>query len=809
MTWAAAAWYFAPLLMALLGVSVVFVHPLLVGTVIPGDRAFLPSARVLLPTSWTDAGAALDALRGSGATLVLPLSDRVNRGTVWGYYGVDDLVARVSDRPAMFLLPGGYYEPDGSATDLMRTAETALEHGDQRAFNGAMDALGASYLAIRTDTTAAYGRNRAFANAASLLAAARRMSLRSGGSFDNVEIFVIPDADLFDSANATVQVGAVQGTPRERATALAATLLDAGTVITPAATSLDRGDGIAWVPRADETGYAALMQPGTYRAGAVPLGPALWRVSSRGRTVLLDPADRAEVNGQSVLLPGSLRLDGHLAPFALLVRGPADSTTSGAFVRLSGDTVLQAEAGASVTLMTAESDPINFNDARVGDCANADGLPGEATSGMQAASSINGVSLIAPVGSACVAMGVPIPNVVGGHRRWRLSADYDSSDIGAARTCLWLVALSRCADGSRVVSALAHDHIDVVIDAFDDALKGARLILAADHSGPAGDPTTTVRFSDVRLSPVDAEGRAVTLPAAAADPVSTEVDLSDSGMSLSAGNNVGRLIGRFDLPGDDCNRYDDTPSNVAAVDLPGEPAPAFELSADRHTACVSASVAVTSGLRDLTLNFSYRASGPEVARVALVQVDSGRAVTTERLEATSSWKPHTFRIKVPPPAEGSTDQYRLYLYADGPGPGAERRNVSAAFRGVRMSPSTSFAIVVLPASDSSTHVAVRGIDDRFVAMQADGDAVLVFRQAFADGWSLDGLPPGVTARHIEVDGWANGWLVHGIDGRSLVLHVRYRHAALVALSVWSLLVVLLVAVLCTDWRRVRSNRVPT
>jgi hypothetical protein len=131
--------------------------------------------------------------------------------------------------------------------------------------------------------------------------------------------------------------------------------------------------------------------------------------------------------------------------------------------------------------------------------------------------------------------------------------------------------------------------------------------------------------------------------------------------------------------------------------------------------------------------------------------------------------------------------------------------VTTAYRNVRLTTASPFAFAVLPAASDArgdVHAAeVRGLDGRFVAVTSDHDVIVTFQQAFATGWSLDGLPAGATAEHVEINGWANGWRVHGLDGRRVVLHTTYRGEALVAFAVWSVLVVWFVALLCTDWPR--------
>jgi hypothetical protein len=789
----------------------VFVHPLLIGTVIPGARASRPSARVALPGSLREAGRTLDVLSGAGGALVLPLPDRVNRGTTWGYYGIDDLIGRLTARPALTLLPGAYYEASGAAPDLMRTAETSLARGDKAAFVGSMRALGAGYLVVRTDVTPAYGIGHDFTDWRSIVAAAWQMGLRSVTSFDQLMLFAVPEAGAYAVGTHTVQVNAAVGTDPLRATALAAPLLGTGVSIADRATALSSGTGVAWAPHADEAGFATTVQPGRYRVGVVPLGPALWRASVSGRSVTLEPADRAEVDGRSLLVRTGRSITGRRPPFALLVRDPSDAQGRGDVVSLGGDTVVQAGAGATVTLLAAEAPAFHFDQAKVGDCS-VPGLPSDPTPGMQAVATINGVDISTRKGAACVSMPVPPSDELGGQRRWRFTVSYDGTAPSALRVCLWLESVSRCAEATSMSADARRGSIDSVIDTSGESLTGARLLLAVDHVGIDGDPATTVQLRDATLAPITADADPVAFPPAASPPVTVRVTAADTGLSLSAGNSLANLLGRFDLPGDDCNRYDDIPANVSATNLEGEAAPAFSLSADRHTACVSAPVSVGPGIGDLTANFAYRSERSGVARVALVDTTTGRPVATQRLDATSFWAEHQFRFTLP---VGGVHAYRLTFYADGPGQGQGRRQTHADFRSVRLSPSTSFAIAAVPdptntpttTTSDTVSATVRDLSHGYLAVHADADAVLVQHQAYAAGWVLDGLPGGVTSERFVADGWANGWVIHGLNGRSVVLRIRYRDDPVGPLAIWSLPLALLVALCCTDWSRLRSNRV--
>lgn len=788
-----------PVLGGLLLASVVFVNPLLLGTVIPGERAFLPSARVSLPQSWVEAGAAMDALPGAGATLVLPLSDSFHRGTTWGYYGVDDLVSRVSRRPADQLLPKGYFEPNGAAPALMREAESALANGDRTTLVGAMRALGTSYLAIRTDTTTQWGTNREFRDDNFLVAAATRLGLRKVGSFEYVEVFALPPSDRFGSASREISLISDGRSDANEMMAVASASLDANTIIG------ERGDtGTAWVPAPGNGGLAVSLPSGNYVSRVVSRGPALWRATARGRNVQLVPADTAEVGGVSMLDDTPLTLKANRTPFAMLVANDPGNQAARLMVPLQGPTNVQLAAGASVSLLTLAPSILDLSDSPVQRCNAADGLPQGAPpvgSGLSAATTTDGVTLTAARSSACVAETVRLPQPVEGHRRWLLSGSFESNQSGAARVCLWSSELEQCLPGSRVQRSDEQGDFRQLIDTTAD-LGELTLVLAADHLVPVGDPATVVSFAGIELSPIQEADDPVTVPAPLGAAPVTKVD-GNKPLVIGIGNDIGNLLGAMSYQVTDCDAYDDLPAKVTADSLSGEPAPAVRLSADRHSACVAAPLSTEPGVRDIVATFDYQSSSATAARVALVDAVSGEVVASRRLPASTFWTAQQVRWTLPSPGVAGEESLRLTLYAEGPRLGASAASVTAAYRNVKVTTVNPFAFAVLPVAPSGdvADAEVRGLDGRYVAVTATDDVIVTFQQAFASGWSLDGLPAGATAEHLTADGWANAWRISGLDGRSVVLRAVYRAEGWVAYAVWSVLLVWVMALLCTDWQR--------
>ena len=788
-----------PVLGGLLLASVMFVYPLLLGTVIPGERTFLPSARVSLPQSWVEAGAALDALPGTGATLVLPLSDSFHRGTTWGYYGIDDLVSRVSRRPAEQLLPQGYFEPTGAAPALMREAESALANGDRATLEGAMRALGTAYLAIRTDTTTQWGTNREFRDDKVLVAAATRLGLRNVGSFEHVEVFALPPSDRFGFATREISLISDGRSDANEMMAVAATSLDTHTVIG------EQGDtGTAWVPAPGNGGLAVSLPSGSYVSRVVSRGPAMWRATTRGRSVELVPADTAEVGGVSMLDDTPVTLTANRTPFAMLVANDPGNQAARLMVPLRGPTNVQLAAGASVSLLTLAPSILDLSDSPAQRCNSADGLPQGAPSvsaGLSAVTTTDGVTLTAARSSVCIAEAVRLPQPVEGHRRWVLSGSFESNQSGAARVCLWSSELAQCLPGSRVQRRDERGDFRQLIDTTAD-LGELTLVLAADHLVPPGDPATVVSFTGIELSPIQEADDSVTVPAPLGVAPITEVD-GTKPLVIGIGNDIGNLLGPMSFEVTDCDAYDDLPAKVTAASLSGEPAPAVRLSADRHSACVAAPLTTEPGVRDIVATFEYQSSTATAARVALVDAVTGEVVASRRLPASTFWTAQQVRWTLPSNGNGGDESLRLTLYAEGPRLGAPTASATAAYRNVKVTTVTPFAFAVLPAvpPDAAAGAEVHGLDGRYVAVTATDDVIVTFQQAFASGWLLDGLPDGATAEHITANGWANAWRISGLDGRSAVLRAAYRGEGWVAYAVWSVLLVWFTMLLCTDWQR--------
>jgi arabinofuranan 3-O-arabinosyltransferase len=778
-----------------LAVAVVAVgHPMWTGSVLQGERGGatrLPPERVAVPASWVRAGGWLDDAPRPGSVAVLPLSPFYQQGTSWGYYGVNDLVGRVSRRPALNLLPGGYYEPAGSVPELLGALQAALAAADGRAVVRLMDALGVAYVAVRTDLTTM--PTLPTADGAELLrAAARSPLLRVAAVFDHVTVLetveparratrrVLPvPADLPDDRLADVVAVSPDDVALIRSDAVAA------------GTGPATATATAWLPTGGATGSVASVGAGTTMVTTRSRAPLIWEVTTTppgpdgARTLGLRLRSTLHVDGEDLVpaAPTDVAVDGD--PVAIEVDGRVVPLAA------DGPTLLAAEPGEPVGVLVAgaggdvtEAAPAS---GELGNCNDLrrDGLGG---SGISAAATPRGLELRASADSACFAAAVPATPELDGARLWSVRGEFARLAGGSTRVCLWLPAASRCASGTPPAFDDRAGRFEFVAAAHaDEDVTGARLVLYAEHRAGVDGPPVTTRFRDVRVAAVHRSSAGLTVPTALRAPLRLERH-TDGEARLSADRELtADLLGPVPDRVEDCNDYDDAPATDNGLSLRREgtgPDAVIELSARRHSACITVPVEVPPGVRHVTLDLEYRTTGPG-ARWCLRNGGSP-CVERESLRPADRWQRRTVDLVLPDHDRVRTPgAVRLHLYADGAGagtpPGAPR---TVRYRRVSVRPTYPLVGVVVPDPATATHVAVA-------------------RTAFAAGWTPDPAVAAVAGRHVVVDGWANGWEVP--PGTDAPPRPRFGPDRLVALAVWSLPVVLVAAVTASARGRRRTR----
>jgi arabinofuranan 3-O-arabinosyltransferase len=711
---------------------VAFAHPLYTGSVVPGDRPTLPSAQVAVPADWENAGKWLDVAPNAGSVLVLPLSEYYQRGTTWGYYGVDDLVSRVTSRPALFTLPGGYYEAAGVSEELMRVAEDAVASGDKRAAQGAMRALGVAYLLVRTDVDPSWGFERRFRDGDMLRDRAENMFSSDGGAaFDLLSIFAVSQ-DVSTDASRVVPVS--EGLSEERRADISASL-PAGTV---AVGESDTG-AWAWVPDVRERVGEFANDRGAHYASVVLHGPMLLEA----KVVDDDQGWRVELRNLSSMDVDDVQLFDWSRSVVSQER-PAALSVAGRTVLLGPDPVrFEADPGALIEVFV-ETDPVLFTQAdvdAVGNCNNPDGVSLE-TAGISAVLNNTSVVLRAASGAACVAMLAPSPTEVGGERLWVLRGSFERVAGAVTRFCVWLPAEGACVGRASREFASSTGSFDEMIAATDGAdTTGAQLFLYAD-APQNGAGSAEVTFSDVRMLSLKS---AAMIDVRVVPDAPVLLDLAaGSTAALPEPTALDSLLGPFQSTAENCNRYDDRPdaeTGVRVSPLDGDLNP-FELSAVWHSACVSARLDGAAHLSALTLDFDYRTSSKGTGRWCVQAAGTPGCVASGSLPSTASWKQVTAKFVLEPKTftEQASGELKLFLYADATGPQDTAPNPTrVAYRQVTVAPTYPVSFVAVPASDKQT--------------------VVVLRQSYGNQWQVSGVRSG--ADHVVVDGWANGWLVRG------------------------------------------------
>lgn len=139
--------------------TIIYPYPLWTSTVVTGSGDFPPS-RVKLPSEFHAAADAIESSQGDGKVLQLPLLDYHQILTSWHYYGTDNILQRLIERPVIKPEPSGYFGASNSFTTLARLAEEAIVQGDNARAGRLLEALGVSHVVVRNDFLQLDGHDR-------------------------------------------------------------------------------------------------------------------------------------------------------------------------------------------------------------------------------------------------------------------------------------------------------------------------------------------------------------------------------------------------------------------------------------------------------------------------------------------------------------------------------------------------------------------------------------------------------------------------------------------------------------------------
>jgi arabinofuranan 3-O-arabinosyltransferase len=731
----------------LLVASIAYPWPLWTGSVISNNPPF--QGHVQLPSDWRALADEINASAPSGKVLLLPQSGYYQVPTTWGYYGSDVIVRQLLRLPVVQSEEGGYYADLPGYASLLASIQAALVNGDTAAVPPLLRSLGVSYVIIRRDLSTDYP-NRYFEDPHRLegtLGATPGIQLVR--SYSVADLYKVNDAAGFiDSVSTVLRTPADDSVDLLRSSLVGS--LGAGEATT--ATSITF-DGVAR-PLLGPPAHATFQADGPVLLARRLVGKQFYELSvaMRDQRSFLEVQDatKVSVDGTVVASP-PVEIPIGSASVRLVNLG-------GSLVNLDGSsTLVPAYPGVHISAfgrsLVRRQEP-SFVDG-VFDCHHYDArsleqvgigafpLPRQPGPAFR---------LTASAHSACVKTE---PVDVKANTVYFVGLDQQTVAGSPARLCVWEHGPNRCAPLAPL-SASASWQTEAQTFIPDAGTQTVSLFLYADQTA-LGTQTTTeyrrIRFGALRLV------GSGTIPVTPAQP--TRVDVSQGEHHALIETPLSTTTTPFSAVGD-CHRYDDRTiedSGIAAFPLPDEPQPAVRLQAQAHSACVTATVSpALPGVR-YALHVEYRTERAQRARLCLLQVGPNTCVPTPQLPATDRW---TVLNQDFVPQPGTTG-LRLFLYAEASANDGAQTVID--YRAVQVNIASPVAIQLIePASSPVLAPRVswsRTSASRYQGSVAASDSpfVLVFRDSFDPGWSLDGIASDRLGPHIEVDGYANAWLI--------------------------------------------------
>jgi arabinofuranan 3-O-arabinosyltransferase len=717
--------------------ALAFPSPMWTGSAFPDwTHGEIPSSRVAIPAGWNQLAATVNATAGAGKVLTLPVNlHHYTVATDWGYRGVDAIPAQLLRRPTLHLLPGGYYDDLPAVKDLIVDAQDALLEGDQQAWRGALRALGVDTVIVRHDLKPASHDGTLSADPDQLDAALAGIGgSRPAGRFGVATLYRVIDPG--GPVPARGRLTGIQA-PDPDSLARVAAVLPYGE-----AASSDPGqpvDAFTGVTAGSGDLSFTLAAAGHYRFERTGPDASYRAALTDGRLTFTDP-DSVAVDGQP--LPSRPAVSMSLADpnvVGLDVSGTLRALPAG------GDLVT-AGPGATVTAYaTAPGDGLAGPFRPAADCT---GVPDPRSGGDPLRLAVRSGRICAEAPLQLTDTGV-----------YRIRFQVRSEGAATPGLCLWQDGPARCAPLPAPPAGPGWAEYTAVTRLLPDVVA-ARLYVYAESGTGSG----VVEYRDLDVAPLRAVGSA-TLPQAPPPP---------STIALSAGRHT--MTVRRQVSGADAG----TPAygNCTAPDgrpgwSPGghgvlpQPDGTLLLDAPRFGRC--AQLDPVPAVPGATYRFiaGYRTSFGQTPRVCLMLAPAGRCAATPALDRSGDWQTMTVLIRAPAGTTSITPQ----VLADSTDMVPTRiayRNVSltpVALVTVRAVPTDVAAaptpqVRATPVSPSLYRAGVHGAAGRFT---------LVLPESYAPGWHLTGLPPGWTARHLVVAGYANAWLVDGTGDAELTL----------------------------------------
>jgi arabinofuranan 3-O-arabinosyltransferase len=322
-----------------------------------------------------------------------------------------------------------------------------------------------------------------------------------------------------------------------------------------------------------------------------------------------------------------------------------------------------------------------------------------------------------------------------------------------ARACLWQAGIDRCAPAPDLRPGRRWQTFEAAIRP-DPRTTAVTLFLYAD--GPGRARATVTEYQQIRLERYQHAGDVPHAPARLqALPGSS---FSERTLALARAVPSHPLDLANAGPAGDCHRYDSrTPAQLGldARVVNASSSPVLQLRARDHSACVDFGILpFDAGARAYRIRLEYRRVSGLAPRVCLWQEGPDRCASLSELDSDADWRVLDETVRLDPDVKS----LRLYLYADG---GDDRPTVSE-YRQVHVLPIGSVAIIGVPRKHRLPQIAARREAPwklRVKITDSRGPFLLVTSEAYSQGWKAHVHGREGQFRHVQVNGYANGWLV--------------------------------------------------
>jgi arabinofuranan 3-O-arabinosyltransferase len=154
------------------------------------------------------------------------------------------------------------------------------------------------------------------------------------------------------------------------------------------------------------------------------------------------------------------------------------------------------------------------------------------------------------------------------------------------------------------------------------------------------------------------------------------------------------------------------------------------------------------------VGFEYRTVEGSRARACIWQEGTERCASGPELESSSDWR--RFETTVAPDAQ--TTGLRVFFYAD-----ANDERTTTEYRDVAFTPVDPVGLMGIPVTGELPEVGYERIhpgEFRVTVTNATEPFLLAVAETYASGWRLEiNDREASEARHVVVNGYANGWLI--------------------------------------------------